>query len=136
MKKTLLVGAVAIALVLMSVGSAFAAETVQVNAEAKQKMVLTVAPLTLNFGQLDPGQAAAAQNVGVLVDSNKDFHVQRDSSDVNVGLMGLTFSGMLANQPGAKGLGVSFTDTYDVTIPWGTDPGVLQANVLYTLVTP
>jgi cytochrome c biogenesis protein CcdA len=100
--------------------------TVGVTASVEAKLTLAV-PGTVVFGMLDPGTAASPQTVSIEVQSNKTW--TGSSTVTGDAVMGLTTA--LPTFGGNKGED-TLTDTYNVTVPWTTDPGNLTASVLYS----
>ncbi len=84
------------------------------------------------FGNLDPGIPSPPVDVTVNVDSSLPVSITRTIGGDAV-LMGLMVTGTAT---GAKPAGVAdYVDTYQVTLPWTTNPAIpLVATVQYTVV--
>jgi hypothetical protein len=155
MKKSLLLGILAVVILLVGAvayanadsvtvtktGSGTAAQTatdtVHATAAINPKLILTVVTpnntQTVDFGTRDPGDSAGPFPVSLTVSSNKNYNVTVDKTDPT--LTSLGFSATLLdqlNQP--AGALAPFTDQYSVAIPWTTAPGSYTANVKYTVV--
>ena len=154
MKKSLLLGVLAVAILLMGavayatadtatitkVGSGTTAQTatdtVTVKASVNPKLVLTVvtpgaAVQTVDFGAVDPGTATGPQAVNLTVSSNKAYNISvAKVGDTPIGLT-TTLANSTAN---AKTASTGFTDNYSINVPWTTDPGSYTATVQYTVV--
>lgn len=112
-----------------------AAGTVAVKATVAPKLVLTIttpeAVQTVDFLTVDPGTTTPVKTVTLDVKSNKVYSISKSVSGADA-LMGLSTT--LANSTGnAKTAGQTFSDDYQLTVPWTTDPGALTANVQYTV---
>jgi hypothetical protein len=112
-----------------------ASDTVSVTASINPKLVLTVttpaASQTVDFGNVVPGTAYGSQAVTLTVQSNKTYNVS--SSVVGAAPLGLTTSlANSSNNPRTAGQG--YTDNYNISVPWSTDPGNYTATVTYTVV--
>ena len=151
MKKSLLMGVLAVAILLMGAvayatadtanitGSGSprtATDTVTVKATVNPKLLLTVvtpgaAVQTVDFGTVDPGTAYGPQAVNLTVSSNKAYNVSvAKSGDAVIGL-----TTTLANSSGnSKTASCGYTDNYSLNVPWTTDPGAYTATVQYTVV--
>ena len=151
MKKSLLLGVLAVAILLMGAvayatadtvvitgtggASKTASDTVTVKATVNPKLVLTVATpaasQTVDFGAVDPGTAYGPQAVNLTVQSNKTYNLT--VTKVGDAIIGLTTSqGNLVTQP--KTASQAYTDNYNLNVPWTTDPGSYTATVQYTVV--
>lgn len=94
---------------------------------------LTIAPLGLSFGALDPGVTTAEQTVTVTVDSSHPYDISRTMAN-DAPLLGLTVSGEANGSYFPAGIG-SHVDSYTVSVPWDTaasDVGY-TATVIYTV---
>ncbi len=144
MKRTILIAALVVALVFGVVAystAATATDSVNLQATVNARITLT-APADHNFGPMDPG-ATASYSGNVNVRSNAPFTVMRTVAG-NSAEIGLLVSGPPAIGNGVAGpvqakapaaAGVNFNETYDVNIPWTTDPGTYIATVTYDAVT-
>jgi len=99
------------------------------------KLTLTIttpeATQTVDFGTLDPGTTTAVKNVALNVKSNKVYSVTKVVTG-DTALLGLSTT--LADSTGnGKTAGQAFSDDYQLTVPWTTDPGAYTANVQYTV---
>jgi len=153
MKKSLILGVLAGAILLASaasyaaadsvtitkVGSGTAAQTatdtVTVKTTINPKLILTVvtpaASQTVDFGTLDPGTVTGVQPVNLTVSSNKTYNVTiAKVGDTTIGL-NTTLANSVNN---AKTNSQAFTDNYNLSVPWTTDPGTYSATVQYTVV--
>jgi hypothetical protein len=139
-KRTLLVAVLMAVLVLGVVAYATAAttdnKTVDVKAQARAKLLLTVSTATVDFGLQDPGIAATLNNIQtVTVNSNKDFTLGVGIVDPFGGAQAIGLTNTLAGQAvihDASGVN-TFQDSYTVTIPWTSDPALPgAARVTYT----
>ena len=153
MKKSLLLGVLAVAILLMGavayatadtvtitkIGSGTTAQTatdtVTVKAAVNPKLVLTVATTnaaqTVDFGSVDPGTAYGPFTQNLTVSSNKTYNIT--VAKVGDAVIGLTTT--LANSSGnAKTSSQAYTDNYSLNVPWATDPGPYTATVQYTVV--
>lgn len=150
MKKSLLMGVLAIAILLMGAvayasadtvavpgsGSPLtASDTVTVNATINPRLLLTVntpgAGQTVNFGTVEPGTAVGSQDVTMTVSSNRPYNMTvAKVGDALIGL-GTTLGNSVANPRAAA---AAYTDTYSLNVPWTTDPGAYSATVQYTVV--
>ena len=151
MKKSLMLAVLIVAILAISVSSAFAdtvvvpgtgspnstaTDTVTVKATVNSKLTLTVITTdlgvqTVDFGAVDPGVAQAAKTVSLNVKSNKTYNLTVvKAGDATIGLttsLPATTGGVVtASQP--------YTDTYNLTAPWTTAPGVYTATVQYTVL--
>jgi hypothetical protein len=152
MKKSLTLGALVVAIMLIAVSSAFAdsvtttgtlvggkltsVDTVSVKATINSKILLTVvtpvASQTVDFSAVDPGTSYGPQAVTLTVQSNKAYDLTKITAGQSA-LMGLSTS--LANSlANAKTASQVFTDNYSLNVPWTTDPGNYLATVQYTAV--
>ncbi|MDR3685993.1 MAG: hypothetical protein P4L93_03400 [Coriobacteriia bacterium] len=112
-----------------------ASDTVTVKATINPKLTLTVvtpaASQTVDFGTLDPGTVSAAQNVNLTVQSNKTYNITKTTT--GAAPIGLATS--LANSTNnARTAGQLYADSYQLTVPWTTDPGSYTATVQYTVI--
>jgi hypothetical protein len=150
MKKSLLMGVLAIAILLMGAvayasadtvtvpGSGVpltATDTVTVNATIDPRLTLTVttphAGQAVNFGTVVPGTPVGPQTVSLAVSSNRPYDMTiAKAGDAVIGLS-TTLANSVAN---ARGEDVGFTDDYALDVPWTTDPGAYSATVQYTVV--
>jgi hypothetical protein len=153
MKKSLFMGVLVCAILLLGavsyaaadsvtvtkVGSGTAAQTatdtVTVKTTINPKLVLTVvtpaAAQSVDFGTLDPGTVTGTQPVSLTVSSNKTYNVTiAKVGDTTIGL-NTTLANSNAN---AKTASQAFTDNYSLSVPWTTDPGAYTATVQYTVV--
>jgi hypothetical protein len=152
MKKSLMLGVLVLAIVMVAgVSSAFAdsvtttgtlvgghltsVDTVTVKAAINPKLVLTVvtpaASQTVDFGTLDPGTVTGTQPVSLTVQSNKLYSITvAKAGDTTIGL-NTTLANSVNN---AKTASQAFTDNYSLNVPWTTDPGSYSATVQYTVV--
>lgn len=100
------------------------------------KVTLTVTTPDANqevlFGTVDPGGTAGPLNVTLEVDSNKAFTITSAEDLTNFDAIVLNRT-LTAPTAGAKGQGVSFTDTMDISVPWSVEPGAYDATVQYTV---
>jgi hypothetical protein len=152
MKKSLLLGALAIAILLMAATYAVAADTavivgtggasktasdtVTVKATVNPKLVLTVvtpaATQTVDFTTVDPGSSYGPQAVNLTVSSNKTYNITKVTAG-QFALMGLSTD--LANSTNnAITASQGFVDNYSLNVPWTTGPGAYTATVQYTVV--
>lgn len=130
-----------------------AANTVTVSVTAKEKIVLTMADVTINFGAVDPGTTTTSPTaVGANVRSNKSWDLTYTASgmDPDAGMplgqlkwgsqsngsdaTSFTESGtFLSNQPKApSNAGQDITHYYTLEVPWTADPGAYSASVTYS----
>jgi hypothetical protein len=150
MKKSLLLGVLAIAILLLGAvayasadtvnkagtGSPLTAtDTVTVNATINPRLLLTVttpdATQTVTFGPVNPGTAYGPQAVTLAVSSNRPYDMTiAKAGDVAIGLA-TTLANSVAN-PRANA--APFTDNYSLNVPWTTNPGSYSATVQYTVV--
>lgn len=146
MKKTLMISALAVAIVFSVVALATAdivtynaagntqTGNVAVSATVNPKITLTIntpdAAQSVAFGALDPG-ATASKDVTLTVSTNKAFNLTKTVSGQTAEIGLTTSQANLANV--AKGQNLSYTDTYSVNVPWSTEPGNYTANVQYTV---
>jgi hypothetical protein len=148
MKKSLFLGVLVGAILLLGAVSYAAADSVTipgvagtasdivtVNAAINPKLVLTVvtpaAAQSVDFGTLDPGTASGAQAVNLSVQSNKTY----DVSVAKVGDAAIGLSTTLADSANnARTAGQAFVDSYSLNVPWTTAPGAYTATVQYTVV--
>jgi len=149
-KKTLVLALAAI-MVLGVAGAAFAesvtytdattagtaAGTVNVNAQVKPKITLTIttpdAAQTVDFGILEPGLDPAAETIGLAVESNKSYKLARDTT----GMAPLTTAGFTVaygalDTTTVYGNSGAAADTYSDTVDLGTVGYGITADVLYT----
>jgi len=111
-----------------------ASDTVTVKATINPKLTLTVvtpaASQTVDFGALDPGTVSTAQTVNLTVQSNRTYNITK--STTGGALIGLATS--LGNSTNnARTAGQAYADSYQLTVPWTTDPGAYTATVQYTV---
>ena len=154
MKKSLLLGVLAIAILLMGAvayanadvvtitktGSGTAAQTatdtVTVKATVNPKLILAVTTpagtQTVDFGVVDPGTAYGPQAVGLQIWSNKTYNITKTL--VGDATIGLTTSLANSVNNAKTSPSTNFTDNYNLNVPWTTDPGSYTATVLYTVV--
>lgn len=150
MKKSLLMGVLAIAILLMGAvayASAdtvtvpgggdplTASDTVTVNATIDPRLLLTVTTpddgQAVDFGTVEPGTAVGSQDVTMTVSSNRPYNMTiAKVGDALIGL-GTTLGNSVAN-PRAEA--AAYTDTYSLNVPWTTPPGAYSATVQYTVV--
>lgn len=144
-----------VALQLDTAGSAQAAGTVNVSVTAKEKITLTMADVTLDFDQLDPGTTTTLNTpVTGNVRSNRAWDLTYTASgmDPNKGMpLGQLKWGTLANgndaasfspsgsfltnQPKApSNAGTDFTHYYTIEVPWTADPGAYSATATYSAI--
>ena len=155
MKKSLLLGILAVVILLVGavayanadsvtvtkIGSGTAAQTATDTVHAKvainPKLILTVVTpantQTVDFAAVDPGSSSGPQAVTLTVSSNKTYNVSIDKTDPNIALIGLATT--LANSgPNPATASQLFTDNYSLNVPWTTTPGAYTADVKYTVV--
>jgi hypothetical protein len=150
MKKSLLLGVLAIAILLMGAvayASAdsvtvtksgavaqVATDTVTVKASVLSKLELTVATpnntQTVDFGTVEPGTPANA-TVNLTVKSNRTYNLVTALAGQNA-LMGLTTSVGTVNGE-AVTASKAYVDTYNLNVPWTTAPGAYTSTVQYTV---
>jgi hypothetical protein len=151
MKKSLLMGVLAIAILLMGAvayasadtvvkagtgaPNLTATDTVTVNATINPRLTLTVTTpnvgQAVNFGTVEPGTAVGSQDVTMTVSSNRPYNMTiAKVGDAVIGL-GTTLANSVANPRSAA---ANYTDTYSLNVPWTTDPGAYSATVQYTVV--
>lgn len=150
MRKSMLFGVLAVVLLFGAVGLATAdtvtyplvpgsppatsaSGTVSVTANVNPKISLTIttpdAAQTVAFGDVEPG-VPVSDSVDLEVSSNKIYDLDTTLGGDDA-LIGLTTSvGDLTGE--AKGTN-TYTDTYDVDVPFSTDPGAYTATVQYTV---
>jgi hypothetical protein len=155
MKKSLLMGILAVAILLVGAvayanadsvtvtktGTGTAAQTatdtVHANVAINPKLILTVVTpantQTVDFLSVDPGASAGPQAVQLTVSSNKTYNVSIDKTDPNIALIGLatTLANSVNNAATASQL---YTDNYSLSVPWTTAPGSYTADVKYSVV--
>lgn len=144
MKKSILLGVLAVAMVFGVVGlasadivsySAPAAGTVTAKATVNPKITLTIdtpdAAQTVDFGTIDP-ETPASGTVDLSVKSNKVYDLTVGAPAGDVAELGFTKT--LASATGeAKTSGTAYTDTYGINVPFTTDPGAYAVTVQYTV---
>ncbi|MDP2233813.1 MAG: hypothetical protein Q8K89_09270 [Actinomycetota bacterium] len=144
MKKSILLGVLAVAMVFGVVGlasadivtySAPATGTVTAKATVAPKITLTIdtpdAAQTVDFGTVDPATAYSG-TVGLEVKSNKVYDLTVGAPAGDVALLGFTKT--LASATGeAKTASKAYTDTYGINVPFTTDPGAYAVTVQYTV---
>lgn len=142
-----------VALQLADARPAEAANTVSVTVTASQKITLTMADATLDFGNLDPGTTTTAPTaVTANVRSNKAWDLTYTASGMNEaagmplsqlkwgteadgsGATSFAATGtFLSNQPKApSSAGQDVTHYYTIEVPWSADPGAYSATVTYS----
>lgn len=85
----------------------------------------------VEFGDVSPGATTPPQTVLVEVDSSAPYLMSR-SIGGQFAELGLNVSG---GADGAKPSGsMTYSEAYELTPPWTTDPGPYSATVLYTVV--
>lgn len=96
-------------------------------------LTMTVDSTNVAFGPVDPGVTSTPRAVNVTVNSSASFTISRALSG-DVARLGLVVTG--AASGGLKPAGLAtYADSYSITPPWTTDPGVaLLAQVQYTAV--
>lgn len=137
----------------LNVPEPVSAASVQVQVEAKEKIVLTMADVTINFGQLDPGstvthsvpvtanvrcnkrwnltyEASGMDNSKGMPLSSLKWGRQSDGSDAQAFVSSGSF---LTNQPKSPSNdGYDFVHYYTISVPWTADPGSYSATITYT----
>ena len=150
MKKTLMLVALAVALLLGAAAFASAASqtyagsgspfssangSVTVTSTVNPKINLTIvapdATQTVNFGSIDPGVVVGGKTVTLSVASNRNFTMTKAITGQNAQL-GLTTS-LASGATGVPAAASPFTDNYSVNVPVTTAPGVYNAQVQYTV---
>jgi len=149
MKRTLLIGVIAVALVL-GVAAYATAETgtVTVTATVNPKITLSIDDSALALGGMDP-DASGSANAVLTVSSNKAFTINRAAESNYVEPAGaspaslaeaiglsISPSGWTLGASNAKGKDLTFTDVYSYSIPWTSEPGDYSADFVYTVVQP
>ena len=152
MKKSLLMGVLAVAILMLGavayasadtvviskngVGVQTATDTVTVKAAVNSKLELTVttpqATQTVDFGTVDPGSAYGATNVNLTVKSNRSYGITTVIAGQNAA-MGLTTSlgNTVVGAPATASQ--AYVDGYNLNVPWTTAPGNYTATVQYTV---
>ena len=151
MKKSLLLGVLAIAILLMGavayasadtavyskngVGIQSQTATVTVKAAVESKLELTVVTpnntQTVDFGTVDPGTPVNSPAINVTVKSNRNYDLSSATAG-QVAAMGLTTLGLTASNA-IPTSGTLYNDTYSLNVPWTTAPGNYTATVQYTV---
>ena len=145
MKKTLILGVLALALLVGAASFASATTatyasgapgTVTVNANVNSKLALTVttpdAGQVVDFGTVDPGTVTGGESVGLNVKSNKAYNLTKTINNP-VGADAIVVTTTFANLAGeAKTPSKSYTDNYTLTVPFDATPGAHSATVVYT----
>jgi hypothetical protein len=155
MKKSLLMGILAVAILLLGAvayatadtvtisqtGSGTtaqtASDTVHATVAINPKLIFSVhtpnGTQTVDFGTHDPGDSVGSQLVTMTVMSNKIYTLSVDKTDPNIGLIGLATT--LGDQVSiAATSNAAYSDNYSLNVPWTTYPGSYTANVKYTVV--
>jgi len=89
---------------------------------------------SVEFGAIDPGATTGGKNVRLQITSSAQYTITR--AVTGGGSLGLEVSGVPVGtpQPATVATPATFTDTFTLTPPWTTDPGVpLVATVVYTV---
>jgi len=152
MKKSLLIGILAVAVLFSVVAYATAdtanytgagnplsaSGTVNVAAQVNPKLTLTVttpdAGQSVDFGPLDPGTTTGGKTVNLSVNSNKRFDVGISENLGAFSAQGIAITRSLAaSTNNAKGQNVGFADNYSINVPWTADPGSYTGTVVYTV---
>lgn len=157
MKKTALLVALATVMVLGVAGAAFAdivgytgavyapgrwaadnsSDPVEVKATVNPKITLTVdtpdAAQAVDFGAIDPGATYGGKTVTLTVDSNKQFDLTATEDLTSFGALVLNRS-LADAADNAKGVDITFTDTYSIDVPADADPTAYSAFVTYSVV--
>jgi hypothetical protein len=135
MKRTIVIALIVVSMVFGVVAFATAAGTtdtgtVNVSVTPNALIKLTLSTTTVAFPAIDPGVASAVIPVTVGVSSNKGFNLTKTTTGAPA--MGLTTSlADITLKAGPKGVN-TYTDNYQVTVPWTTDGGTpLAATVKY-----
>lgn len=145
MKKTLILGVLALALLVgaASFASADAVTyasgapgTVTVQANVNSKLALTVstpdAGQVVDFGTVDPGTTTGGESVSLDVKSNKAYNITKSINNT-VGADQIVVTSTFASLAGeAKTPGKSYTDNYTLTVPFDAAPGAHTVTVVYT----
>lgn len=143
MKKSALFGVLIVAMLFGVVGlasadvvtySAPAQGTVTARAAVNPKITLSIATpdaaQTVDFGPVDP-ETAYSDTVGLQVKSNKVYDLTVGAPAGDVAALGFTNS--LASATG-ESVGINtYTDTYDINVPFTTAPGNYAVTVQYTV---
>jgi hypothetical protein len=153
MKKSLLLGVLAVAILLVGVvayasadtvviskngaGAQTATDTVTVKAAVESKLTLTVvtpgvAVQTVDFGTVDPGSSYGATNVNLTVQSNRSYGITTAiaGQDAAMGLS-TTLGNTVVGAPATASQ--AYVDGYSLNVPWTTGPGNYTATVQYTV---
>ncbi len=143
MKKTMILAALAVALLLsaVSVASADVATyasgdpgTVTVNANVNSKLTLTITTTdpgvqTVDFGTVDPGSSYGSKSVGLNVKSNKAYDLTKSITDATPIGLSTSFTDVTGE---TKTASRDYTDDYTLDVPWDCAPGAHTATVVYT----
>ena len=93
---------------------------------------LTLSETAIDFGAVDPGVPYSHSGLGVQVKSNVTFDLMKTLGGAasEIGL-----SSTFANLFGIDGGTRNYSDVVSIDVPWSTDPGAYQAQIVYTVVT-
>jgi hypothetical protein len=151
MKKSLILGVLVVAVLLLGAvayatadtavitgtggASKTASDTVTVKATINPKLTLTVvtpaASQTVDFGSVDPGTAYGPTPVTLTVQSNKTYNITKTTT----GAAAIGLSTSLGNSVNnGVTAGQLYTDNYSLNVPWTTAPGAYTATVQYSVV--
>ncbi|GAB4289003.1 MAG: hypothetical protein Kow0067_14770 [Coriobacteriia bacterium] len=139
MKKTMIIAAVVLSMVLGIVAYAYAVDSnpVTVSATVNPRIRLSLSDTALDFGTVLPEDTANLSTT-LNVRSNVAYTITRSATgDDLTAALGLTISGVPLStaQPKAPAAaGQNHTDTYSINVPWTTDPGSYTADYVYTVV--
>ncbi|MDI6900985.1 MAG: hypothetical protein QMC79_04765 [Anaerosomatales bacterium] len=139
MKKTMIIAAVVLSMVLGIVAYAYAVDSnpVTVSATVNPRIQLSLTSTALDFGTVLPEDTATLSTT-LNVRSNTDYTITRAATGDDLAtLLGLSISGvpLSASQPKAPAAaGQDHTDDYSINVPWTTDPGSYTADYVYTVV--
>jgi hypothetical protein len=134
MKRTIVIALIVVSMIFGVVAFATAATTdtgtVNVSVTPNAKITLSLSTTTVAFPAIDPGVASGIIPVTVGVSSNKGFNLTKTTTGAVP--MGLTTSlADITLKAGPKGVN-TYTDNYQVTVPWTADGGTaLNATVKY-----
>jgi hypothetical protein len=152
MKKSLLLGVLAVAILLVGAvayasadtvviskngpGPQTATDTVTVKAAVNSKLELTVATpdpaQTVDFLTVDPGSSYGATNVNLTVKSNRTYAITTVIAGQNAAMgLSTTLGNTVVGDPATASKG--YVDGYSLNVPWTTAPGSYTATVQYTV---
>ena len=134
--KKLAIVAVLIAVVVFGIvayasADTTATQTVTVKVTSKPLLTMTVSTNAVDFGSVDPGEVPDAKSVTVTVASNRLYNLQKTGgTDLTMGLTSTLQDHQDKNL--AKTAGQAYVDTFNLTMPWTTNPGAYTNSVVYT----